>query len=1508
MAEDNGNWKVPTLTRLNYEKWFRLMEAKLEGKGVIHVVQQTLEQYAKVATPDSDAAAKNKDLEELINTLGRISISPTPDSSASSTPRPRIFLNVEKKAKFQKDTGIVKFYLLQGLDDDDQALMDEYKTPKALWEYLRVKYAQPSKLAAARYTKELHDFSWNDKFTVIDAWNKLKEIRRKIVAAKPSAKGQYDDESLLLILTSVLPDSFQSTVDTLNVQTHLTVDDQLKHLQNKEERLGLSSDNDKESGHAAHARGKGIRTKRTRNFFERRKSGSDVEMRGTHVICFFCEADHAAMNCPYREKVQKFVKQLKDKERQRRHRKRTPENQCCHRKNHGLAGVASDTNDPDSDPGGASNSDPDSESELEVAALTKEQKERAARKHPQSWPVDTGASSHMTDKLDLFRGPLRTLKRRKPIQVGGGILGSDHCGTAEVVAEDGSSCLLKNTLLVPKLGINLISARRLCKDGIEGHFDAENMYFKKDNKILIHAQQDNGLYLVKSISKDCLEKAFSALQDQSALEDEANTDDDGDPDESEEDETTRGQRRTYRLMHRRFGHYGSKILRHLHEVASGIKEIKIPPPHRRICEPCKIGKMRKKISKKLAQHKAEALALVSIDIAGPFVMSIRGYVYFLQIIDNYTRKVWTIPLKAKNEAIPKLQAWRLKQERKTGKKVIACRSDNAPELKEVMNAWEEKDGVTAEHTTIASSHQNGPAERAIQTTENATRTMTECAGLPAEFWCFAAETDAHVRNRLPGGPEIKGKRTSPEEAYTGIKQVSDYLRVWGCKCYVHVDPKTLPTKHLHNKQANRGKRAVFLGYSSDTNKQYWYYSADLGYAQRSSSIDFHEQVKGGTIDLRLRNLPSGVTGQGTSPDLMDRKPRGRPKGDKTSCNEESSTLTTRPVVEIPSAKLQLDLPSVPEEADKALDKETTKDMPIENRNQATVEDKMEAESKVPTPAQPYSPRIQGSVFQKNEMRGMEEALRKDNSLGLEPSSRYFFRTRKREDTDDEEERQAKRIRAMLALLAPEVESENEDEPVEFALAAMQQAHAHGKRTRKGVFERFYALLCRTYDHTSDYALPATVVQGIPIPRTYKEAMRSQYAKEWDAAVREEIKQLIQNGTWEEFVLPRGANLVSTKWVFTIKETANGKIERFKARLVARGFSQTYGTDYTETFAPTARMDTLRLFLAIVAKRDLECSHFDIKNAFTESHLKEDIFLAPPEGVTVTTGKALKALRSLYGLKQAGRDWNLLLRDFLTNQCKFEQSLADPCLFVHKTRKLYLLVYVDDIAAAAEDQTQIDWFSDVLSQRFNAKNLGEISKLLGVRITRDRKARTVYLDQEQYLDKVLLNYGIPTAKHKSKSTPAADYSTLRPATDAEERIDASQYQQIIGSLMYAMTLTRPDIAFVLGCLARYMSDPAVHHGHAVKELMRYLRSTIKQKLRFGPGGDKHFVIFTDADWASDKSDRKSVSGGVGMFYGGPFCWMSKNHLSPGHPNPPSNASQMWRRWASYLHRSPPKFVL
>jgi hypothetical protein len=172
----------------------------------------------------------------------------------------------------------------------------------------------------------------------------------------------------------------------------------------------------------------------------------------------------------------------------------------------------------------------------------------------------------------------------------------------------------------------------------------------------------------------------------------------------------------------------------------------------------------------------------------------------------------------------------------------------------------------------------------------------------------------------------------------------------------------------------------------------------------------------------------------------------------------------------------------------------------------------------------------------------------------------------------------------------------------------------------------------------DSALSATEVLGIKIPLTYKEAINDlEHGEQWREAIIEELRSLIGNGTWKEVVPPKGANIITSKWVFTIKTLTMGVIDRFKARIVARGFTQIYGVDYDETYAPTPRHDTLRLFLASVAAENLKCRQYDIKNAFTESFLKEKIYMAAPPGLGVKKGHVLKILRSLYGLKQAARD-------------------------------------------------------------------------------------------------------------------------------------------------------------------------------------------------------------------------------------------------------------------------------
>ncbi|SLM35638.1 related to retrotransposon hobase [Lasallia pustulata] len=241
----------------------------------------------------------------------------------------------------------------------------------------------------------------------------------------------------------------------------------------------------------------------------------------------------------------------------------------------------------------------------------------------------------------------------------------------------------------------------------------------------------------------------------------------------------------------------------------------------------------------------------------------------------------------------------------------------------------------------------------------------------------------------------------------------------------------------------------------------------------------------------------------------------------------------------------------------------------------------------------------------------------------EESRRYFLRERDQEkrkrnaDEDTDEKNHLKKlVKAMLAIIFDNNEVADEHTPVITVLSAAS-LHSHGKSLEEDILKAFRTVLTNTQEYPEDYTMTAKVMNGIKIPHPYKEAVNNpEHAAEWMEAIKEELHSLVVNGTWEEFILPKRANLVSTKWVSNIKKLITGEIEQFKARLVAQGFGQQYGVDYTETFAPTVRMDTLRMFLAIVAKEDLECQQYNIKNAFTESHLKEQIFLEPPQGYYV----------------------------------------------------------------------------------------------------------------------------------------------------------------------------------------------------------------------------------------------------------------------------------------------------
>jgi hypothetical protein len=354
-------------------------------------------------------------------------------------------------------------------------------------------------------------------------------------------------------------------------------------------------------------------------------------------------------------------------------------------------------------------------------------------------------------------------------------------------------------------------------------------------------------------------------------------------------------------------------------------------------------------------------------------------------------------------------------------------------------------------------------------------------------------------------------------------------------------------------------------------------------------------------------------------------------------------------------------------------------------------------------------------------------------------------------------------------------------------------------------------------------------------------------------------------------------LVTSKWVFNTKFNTDRSLEKLKARLVARGFSQKFGIDYEHTFAPTLRHDTLRVFIAICAILDLECHGLDVNNAFTESFLKEVIFMTPPPGVDLPKGQCLKINRSLYGLKQAARDWNEKCVLEL-QKMGFVQSDADPCLLTHPERGIILLVYVDDILLGSRELSSIKWFKDEFAKVFKIKDLGEVQKILGVHVTRDRANRTITLDQGHYVRDILTTYQIEQDKARKMDVPINGYDSLRPAEPSDTRADQKGYQTLIGKLLYLSILTRPDISFALGRLSQYLSDPAEFHMSALKRVLKYLRSTIDYGITFGGKNPEGLIGYSDSDFASDRTDRLSVLGNVFMLGNGPISWISKKQKS------------------------------
>jgi hypothetical protein len=1156
------------------------------------------------------------------------------------------------------------------------------------------------------------------------------------------------------------------------------------------------------------------------------------------------------------------------------------------------------------------------------------------------WILDSGATDHYTGDLSLLRNLVRLAEPRN-IATANFESTCTMTGSATIKFNESDTFTLTNVMYVPGFYFNLVSVSKLTDRDVGVTFLRNKADIIINNKIEYSIPRINNLYIFRPSTSS---SSYSSLTSSSSSSSSPLINNESPSSSSSFDTSevsiisttpvitspnTKLQRivNSLYVMHIRYAHLNyaalikmiinesvtSKYNPHKSLITHQNELLKILRAHP--CEGCLKGKMhRSAMTRHISYHIDDKMDLWVFDTMIVSFHTLGGCRYITSVMDVYTTRVFIGLHKLKSDIasyfIKLVKRWQTQTE----KTLKQLHHDNGTEIctEEVSEFLTSQGTIQTTSTTYTPQH-NSLIERKHRSIIEMARSCVHHADAELKLYGDATKFAGHVLNVTINSHHHS---MTPLERWDDRKPDTSHIHVWGCDVSYF-----LHKPHRDNKFSNKSELGIFLGYDEFNYIYFRILEVDTLVVHRIKDVKFHEdqfkemqrlkeKMKNEHVNVDTNeketneNFNSEITINDYLPDKLfkEKETVSSMFGDDAERIAMSEVSTNNNKENENNSHSNRD--STDGNNENENDSHSNRDSADGNNENENNRHSNRVSTSDHNRYSSHSNRDSTSDNNEKDAMNMElkETRRKElkdtQTDDLEDSHHNEIEQYSHENQKDVTNKKKKRKKIQTRNNTIENERETKNN-VTIEIERKRSSRVTAIPDRLGMTSSSDPSSSSFSSHSSssthrlntpfrmdpnDYAF---LVLDEPI--SFQQAISCRERDKWLNAITDELNAHEKNGTWSVVKYTSDMNVIGCRWVFKVKRDANGKAVKWKGRLVAKGYKQQYGIDFHDTFAPVLKYKSLRIILVLSLHFNTHLEQLDVKTAFLNASVKEDIYISVPEGMSLKDGYVLKLNKALYGIKQAPREWHSEIDTFLKS-LSYTACLKDSCLYWKKTNSSRIIIiglFVDDITSSYHHDDRNEWLNDKqkLKSKYELSELGELNHILGMKITSSlssNSTRKLIISQDSYIqDKLdLFNFDqcntVTAPEIKSSSSTSTSSSSTRSLTENE----VHTYKMMVGSLIYASISTRPDITHATNMVARSMSAPSLDNLTQVKRIFRYLSGSRSLGLLYSsPLSHNHqqaveITGYCDSDWGGDKSDGKSTTGFCTKINGNLISWQTK----------------------------------